>query len=311
MSTLVLGTIGIDDIETPFDKAEGLLGGSAGYASVAASFYGPSQIVSIVGEDFTDDQRRLFTSRGIDLAGLDTVPGKTFRWGGRYAPNFDDRETTFTDLNVLAEFDPTLPEGYRDSRFVLLGNNDPGIQLKVLDQLDSPDVVVVDTMNFWLDSQRDLVDEVLAQANVVVVNEEEARMISGHHSVTRSALEMLDMGLDAVVIKRGAYGAVLRTADEWFFTSAYPLLDVRDPTGAGDSFAGALTGYLASEGELTEQNLRRAVVHGSVAASFAVEGFGLETLLGLTEVELNDRYAEFLRFSRVELDNDWIDRKSD
>ena len=304
MSTLVLGSIGIDDIETPFDKAEGILGGSASYAAVAGSFFGPSRMVSIVGEDFSDDQRRLFTSRGIDLNGLKTAPGKTFRWGGRYAMNFDDRETLFTDLNVLAKFDPELPASYQDSRFVLLGNTDPAVQLKVLEQLDGPEVVVVDTMNFWLESQRDLVDEVLARANVVVVNEEEARMISGHYSILRSALEMLDMGLDAVIIKQGAYGALLRTAGEWFFTSAYPLLEVRDPTGAGDSFAGALTGYLAREGELTDQKLRRAVVHGSVAASFSVEGFGLESLLNLTEQQMKDRYAEFLRFSRVEFDID-------
>lgn len=300
----MLGSIGIDDIETPFEKVEGILGGSAGYAAVACSFFAPSRMVSIVGEDFTDDQRRLFTSRGIDLEGLETALGKTFRWGGRYLENFDERETLFTDLNVLAELDPNLPEAYRESRFILLGNTDPTQQLKVLDQVTDPKVVVVDTMNFWLESQRDLVDEVLARANVVVVNEEEARMISGHHSIPRSALEMLDMGLDAVIIKQGVYGAVLRTAGEWFFTSAYPLLEVRDPTGAGDSFAGALTGYLAREGELTDQNLRRAVVHGSVAASFSVEGFGLESLLNLTEQQLKDRYAEFLRFSRVELDYD-------
>jgi cytidine kinase len=304
LSTLVLGSIGIDDIETPFEKVEGILGGSAGYAAVACSFFAPSRMVSIVGEDFTDDQRRLFTSRGIDLDGLETAPGKTFRWGGRYLENFDERETVFTDLNVLAELNPNLPEAYRESRFVLLGNTDPTQQLKVLDQVTDPEVVVVDTMNFWLDSQRDLVDEVLARANVVVVNEEEARMISGHHSIPRSALEMLDMGLDAVIIKQGAYGAVLRTAEEWFFSPAYPLLEVRDPTGAGDSFAGALTGYLAREGELTDQGLREAVVRGSVAASFSVEGFGLESLLNLTEQQMKDRYAEFLRFSRVELDFD-------
>ena len=304
MSTLILGTVGIDDIETPFDRAEGVLGGSAGYAAVASSFYGPSRMVSIVGEDFSEEQRRLFTSRDIDLAGVDTVPGKTFRWGGRYAMNFDDRETLFTDLNVLTEFDPVLPAEYRDTRFVFLGNTDPGHQLKVLDQLAGPEVVVVDTMNYWLESQRGVVDEVLERADVVVVNEEEARMISGHHNVPRSALGMLDMGLKAVIVKRGAYGALQRTADQWFFTPAYPLLEVRDPTGAGDSFAGALTGYLASEGELTEQSLRRAVVHGSVVASFAVEGFGLESLLSLTEGELKHRYAEVLRYSRVELDSD-------
>ncbi len=304
MNTLILGSIGIDDIETPFEKVERVLGGSAGYAAVAASFYGPSRLVSVVGEDFTEEQRRLFTDREIDLAGLDTVSGETFRWGGRYAMNFDDRETLFTNLNALAKLDPVLPAEYRDSKFVFLGNTDPGHQLKVLDQLSGPEVVVIDTMNYWLEGQRDAVDEVLARADVVVVNEEEARIISGHHSVPRSALEMLNLGLKAVIVKRGAYGALLRTADEWFFTLAYPLPEVRDPTGAGDSFAGALTGYLASEGELADQSLRRAVVHGSVVASFAVEGFGLESLLSLTDTDLKDRYAEFLRYSRVELDSD-------
>ncbi len=304
MSTLILGSIGIDDIETPFEKVERVLGGSAGYAAVAASFYGPSRMVSIVGEDFTENQRRLFTDRDIDLAGLDTASGETFRWGGRYAMNFDDRETLFTDLNALAKLDPVLPAGYRDTRFVFLGNTDPVHQLKVLEQLTGPEVVVLDTMNYWLESQRDAVDQVLARADVVVVNEEEARIISGHHSVPRSALEMLDMGLKAVIVKRGAYGALLRTADEKNHSSADPLLEVRDPTGAGDSFAGALTGYLASEGELTDQSLRRAVIHGSVVASFAVERFGLESLLGLTPADLKRRYAELLRYSRVDLDSD-------
>lgn len=304
MSTLILGTIGIDDIETPVETARGVLGGSAGYAAVASSLYAPSRLLSIVGEDFTDIHRETFTRRNVDLTGLYSVPGKTFSWGGRYEINFDNRETLFTHLNSLAQFDPVLPKTYEDTKFVLLGNTDPQHQLKVLDQLTKPEIVIVDTMNLWLETQREAVDKVLASADIVVVNEEEARLISRHHNVLRSAIDILEMGPKAVIVKQGSYGALLRTPNNWFFTPAYPMLDVRDPTGAGDSFAGALTGYLAQQGELTDHVLRRAVIHGTVAASFAVEGFGLESLVTITEPKVEYRCSELMRFSQVALDID-------
>ena len=294
MSTLILGTIGIDDIETPVETARGVLGGSAGYAAVASSLYAPSRLLSIVGEDFTDIHRETFTRRNVDLTGLYSVPGKTFSWGGRYEINFDNRETLFTHLHSLAQFDPVLPKAYQDTKFVLLGNA----------QLTKPEIVIVDTMNLWLETQREAVDKVLASADIVVVNEEEARLISRHHNVLRSAIDILEMGPKAVIVKQGSYGALLRTPNNWFFTPAYPMLDVRDPTGAGDSFAGALTGYLAQQGELTDHVLRRAVIHGTVAASFAVEGFGLESLVTITEPKVEYRCSELMRFSQVALDID-------
>jgi sugar/nucleoside kinase (ribokinase family) len=302
MRVLVVGSIGIDDIETPFEKADGVLGGSATYASIASAFHASTGLVSIVGQDFSAEQRGLLSDRGIDLAGVQVAKGETFRWGGRYHANYDDRDTTFTELNVLSMFDPEIPRSYRDSRYVLLGNVDPSAQLKVLDQLKNPEVVVVDTMNYWLESAPDQVEKVMARSDIAVINEEEVRLYSGHHSIPKAAEHMMDCGLRAVVIKRGAYGAAMRTDEGWFFVAGYPLMEVKDPTGAGDSLAGGLVGYLAREDHVTEQSLRRAIVHGSVLASLAVQSFGAEGLAGATRSEIDRRYQDFLRFSQVDIE---------
>ena len=298
----MVGSIGIDDIETPFAKADGVLGGSATYASIASAFHASTGVVSIVGQDFSADQRRLFSDRGIDLAGLHEAKGKTFRWGGRYHANYDHRDTTFTELNVLSDFDPEIPKHYRDSRYVLLGNLDPVVQLKVLDQLLNPEIVVIDTMNYWLESAPDQVNEAIERSDVAVINEEEVRLYSGHHSIPKAAEHMMDRGLRAVVIKLGAYGAAMRTREGWFFVAGYPLMDVKDPTGAGDSLAGGFIGYLAREDQVGEQSLRRAVVHGSVLASLAVQSFGAEGLAGASRGEIESRYQDFLRFSQVDIE---------
>ena len=302
MRVLVVGSIGIDDIETPFEKVEGVLGGSATYASIASAFHAPTGLVSIVGQDFTAEQRCLLSDRGIDLAGLAVAGGKTFRWGGRYHANYDDRDTTFTDLNVISLFDPDLPGSYRGSRYVLLGNVDPAAQLKVLDQLEDPELVVVDTMNFWLESAPQQVREVFARSDVAVINEEEVRLYSGCYSIPQAVEQMMEGGLRAVVVKRGAYGAAMKTREGWFFVAGYPLMDVRDPTGAGDSLAGGLVGYLAREDKVSEQSLRRAVVHGSVLASLAVQSFGAEGLAAANPGEIDKRYQDFLRFSQVDIE---------
>ena len=302
MRVLVVGTIGIDDIETPFEKVQGVLGGSATYASIASAFHAPTGLVSIVGEDFAAERRRLLSDRGVDLAGLEVADGKTFRWGGRYHANYDDRDTTFTELNVLTRFDPELPASYRGSRYVLLGNVDPVIQLKVLDQLEDPELVVVDTMNFWLEGAREQVRDVFARSDVAVINEEEVRLYSGCYSIPQAVEHMMEGGLRAVVVKRGAYGAAMKTREGWFFVAGYPLLEVRDPTGAGDSLAGGLVGYLAREDKVGEQSLRRAVVHGSVLASMAVQSFGAEGLAAADPGEIDKRYQDFLRFSQVDIE---------
>ena len=302
MRALVVGTIGIDDIETPFEKARGVLGGSATYASIASAFHAPTGLVSIVGEDFAAERQSLLSDRGIDLAGLEIADGKTFRWGGRYHANYDDRETTFTDLNVLTQFDPELPVSYRSGGYVLLGNVDPVIQLKVLDQLESPELIVVDTMNFWLDGAPELVREVFARSDVAVINEEEVRLYSGCYSIPQAVDRMMEGGLRAVVVKRGAYGAAMKTHEGWFFVAGYPLMEVRDPTGAGDSLAGGLVGYLAREDKVSEQSLRRAVVHGSVLASLAVQSFGAEGLAAAGPRRDRQALSGFLRFSQVDIE---------
>ena len=302
MKALIVGTIGIDDIETPFEKVQGILGGSATYAAIASAFHARTALVSIVGMDFADEYRRILEDRQIDLAALEIAPGKTFRWGGRYHANYDDRDTIFTELNVLAGFKPKIPQIHRNAEFVLLGNSDPIVQLEVLDQLEKPRLVVLDTMNYWLENARAKVDEVVARSDVVVINEEEVRLYSGQYNIPKAADHMMESGLRALIIKRGAYGAAMRTDDGWFFVAGYPLLEVKDPTGAGDSFAGGLVGYLANAGEVTDGSLRRGVVHGSVLASLAVQSFGATALAAASRSDIDRRYREFLRFSQVDID---------
>tara|TARA_Y100000590_G_scaffold421322_1_gene524869 strand:+ start:738 stop:1652 length:915 start_codon:yes stop_codon:yes gene_type:complete len=301
MKSIVLGTIGIDDIETPTASVTGVLGGSATYASVAATFYSPCGIISIIGSDFDDQHQRLLEQRSIDLGGLQVIEGgETFRWGGRYHANFDGRDTIFTDLNVLPLQDPHLPENYRNTPYVLLGNTDPTVQIKVLDQLTDPNLVVVDTMNLWIETNPTLVEEVISRSNILIINEEEANLLSNKVNPSAMVEDLMAKGLEAVIVKRGSYGAVMRTTDNWFFVPAYPLVEVIDPTGAGDSFAGAFTGYLAKQNDLSQASLRKALVHGSVIASYTVQHFGVENLTKVTAEQISARYEEFLSFSQIE-----------
>ncbi|MYD95271.1 MAG: sugar kinase [Chloroflexi bacterium] len=294
---VVIGTVGIDDIETAHESVQGVLGGSATYAALASRFFAPTTVSSVVGRDFPTAHRELLSERDIDLSSLETADGHTFRWGGRYAENMNVRETTFVDLNVLETFDPKVPEHAIAESFVFLGNTDPSIQLRILDQVVDPRFVVVDSMDLWIEGNRQQVSRVFARCDCVVLNDEEARLFGGHANIPRAVRTILDLGPSYVVVKRGEFGAALVSDHGWFFAPAYPLDEVVDPTGAGDSFAGAFLGSLAAAGSTDEAALRRAVVYGSVAASFTVEAFSVDRLAELTRHDIDSRYVEFGDFA--------------
>jgi sugar/nucleoside kinase (ribokinase family) len=293
---VVIGTVGIDDIATPYAQAAEVLGGSATYASLAARLFARSTLLSVVGTDFPPEHEALLRDRSINLSGLEHAEGKTFRWGGRYESNMNVRETTFVDLNVLRDFDPTVPEHVTISSFVFLGNTDPAIQLRVLDQVEDPQFVLVDSMDFWIQSDWDRLARVVQRCTCVVLNDEEIRLFGRDSNIPRAAQNILAMGPSSVVVKRGEHGALLVDGDGWFFAPGYPLGEVVDPTGAGDAFAGAFLGSLAETSTSESSALRRAVVYGSVAASFTVEALGVNRLADLTRDEVNARYAEFGQF---------------
>jgi sugar/nucleoside kinase (ribokinase family) len=289
---LVVGTVGLDTVETPFGRADEALGGSTPCFIAGASLFTPVQLVSVVGEDFPAEYRE-FLARRADLTGLVTLPGRTFRWSGKYAYDMNQRETLETQLNVLLEFDPVLPETYRDTEFVFLANGAPELQLKVLEQTRRPKLVMLDSMNFWISGAR----EALSEANVVLMNEEEVRQYTETSNLLKGGRQILAMGPHTLIIKKGEYGAVLLREEGFFFCPAYPLEDVKDPTGAGDSFAGGFLGYLAQSGELSMAHLRRALVFGSVVASFTCEDFSVKRLATVTADELRRRYREFREFT--------------
>ncbi|MDE2869875.1 MAG: PfkB family carbohydrate kinase [Chloroflexota bacterium] len=294
---VVIGTVGIDDIETAHESVQGVLGGSATYAALASRHFAPTTMSSVVGHDFPTAHRELLSERDIDLSSLETADGLTFRWGGRYAENMNVRETTFVDLNVLENFDPRVPAHAKAESFVFLGNTDPSIQLRILEQVVDPRFVVVDSMDLWIEGDRQQVSRVFARCDCVVLNDEEARLFGGHANIPRAVRTILDLGPTYVVVKRGEFGAALVSDHGWFFAPAYPLDDVVDPTGAGDSFAGAFLGSLAAAGSTDEAALRRAVIYGSVAASFTVEAFSVDRLAELTRHDIDSRYVEFGDFA--------------
>ena len=298
---VVVGTLALDDIETPSGTRRGVLGGSAVYFGVAASRFARVGLVGVVGADFPSEHRALLTGRGIDLAGLEVESeGRTFHWAGRYEGTMDQAETLATDLNVLASFAPRLPEAYRAAPYVFLANTDPEIQASVLDQLRSPRLVAMDTMNLWIRIARPTLLKVLCRVDGLIINDAEARQLTGIPNLIKAAREILSWGPKALIIKRGEYGAAMFTKDSYFAIPAYPLESVFDPTGAGDTFAGGLMGYLASQRNLDEAALRRAMIFGSVMASFNVEEFGTERVRRLTHEEINQRFHEFKRFTHFE-----------
>ena len=301
MALLAVGSVAFDSIRTPHGQVDDIVGGSATYFSVTASCFTPVRIVAVIGEDFGKEQLRVFAGRAIDTAGLEQVAGKTFRWRGQYAGDMNEAQTLETQLNVFERFAPKIPAGYLDSEFVFLGNIDPVLQLHVRAQLPKARLVACDSMNFWIKGRLPELKRTLARVDALIINEGEARMLSGQQNLKKAVTEIQKLGPRIVVIKRGEYGVVLFTEGGIFAAPGYPLEEVHDPTGAGDTFAGGFMGYLAQQSNLSEANLRRAVVYGSVMASFAVEDFGLTRLLRLTHAEIERRFHEFKNLTHFDV----------
>ncbi|MFQ5328722.1 MAG: PfkB family carbohydrate kinase [Thermodesulfobacteriota bacterium] len=300
MSILVVGSVAFDSVETPFGKAEDVLGGSGTYFSTAASYFADINLVAVVGEDFPDSHLDFLKSRGINIDGLQKVEGKTFRWKGRYEYDLSQAHTLETHLNVFESFDPVIPDAYRDAEYVFLANIDPELQLKVVEQVRNPKLVACDTMNFWIEGKPDALKRLLKKTDIFVINEGEAREFTGESNLTKASRKILDNGPTTLIVKRGEYGALMFTGNSVFSAPAYPLEDIFDPTGAGDSFAGGFMGYLANTEKLDEDGIRQAIILGSVMASFNVEDFSLERLKGLTNEEIKGRYGEFKRLTHFE-----------
>jgi sugar/nucleoside kinase (ribokinase family) len=297
MSTVIVGTVAFDKIETPFGKTDKILGGAATFISLTASHFAEDvHIVSVVGGDFPEEYIRLLSDRGIHTDGLQVKPeGKSFFWSGRYHTDMNTRDTLVTELNVLADFDPVLPAQCQSPEFVVLGNLTPSIQMRVLDQLTKrPKLVVMDTMNYWMDSAWDDLMKVIARVDVLMVNDSEARQLTGDYSLVKAAQKILTMGPKYLVIKKGEHGALLFHGDSVFYAPALPLEEVFDPTGAGDTFAGGFIGHLASSGDVSFGNMKNAIIYGAAMASFTVEKFGTEGLLNLTKRDIDERLKMFV-----------------
>jgi len=293
MSLLVVGSVALDDVESPAGSVTGVLGGAACHFAVAARHFVPVSVVGVVGEDFPPEHLEFLGSRGIDISGIYSAPGRTFRWGGRYHASLNSRDTLFTELGVFETFKPELDAHQRAAEFVFLANTHPALQLEVLSQVASPRFTAMDTMNFWIDGTPDELRRTLQRVNGLILNDEEARQLTGEYNLVRAAAEIRALGPQVVVIKRGEHGALRFDADGIFAAPAFPLHEVQDPTGAGDSFAGGFMGALAHEGRVDSETLRRAVVFGSALASFCVERFGLDRMRDLTRPEIDTRYTQF------------------
>jgi sugar/nucleoside kinase (ribokinase family) len=300
MDILVIGSVAFDSVETPFGRGDDVLGGSATYFSTSASFFTGVQLVAVVGEDFPDEPRQFLTSRGVDLTGLQTRPGKTFRWKGRYGYDLNEAHTLETHLNVFETFHPELPESYRQAKFVFLANIDPELQLEVLQQVEKPKLIACDTMNFWIDGKRDALVRTLGHVDILVINEAEVRQLADEANLVKASRAVLAMGPKTLVVKRGEYGVLVFTEHSIFSAPAYPLEEVFDPTGAGDTFAGGFMGYLAATNNLSDETIRKATVFGSVMASFTVEAFSLDRLRKLTWAEIEDRFRRFQTLTAFE-----------
>ncbi len=302
MTVLVVGSVALDSVETPFGKTENVLGGSATFFSAAASLFTPVQLVGVVGTDYPIEKLRQLVERGVDLEGLEHADGESFRWRGRYRHDLNSAETLETKLGVFSHFRPKIPERFRGAPFVFLGNIDPRLQLEVLRQVERPKLVACDTMNFWIESRRDDLIELLRHVHVITLNDSEARQLTEEFNLVKAARWILALGPRYVVIKKGEHGAFMFTPDTVFFAPAYPLENVFDPTGAGDAFAGGFIGYLARKGMLDEAHLRRAIIYGSAMGSFAVERFSIERLLEIDTEDIAARVREFHRLVTFEQD---------
>jgi len=304
MSLLVVGTVAFDAIETPFGKTDKIVGGAASYISLAASYFTKDiQLVSVIGDDFPDSFLNTLKLQGIKLDGLQIKKGeKSFFWSGKYHNDLNNRDTIDTQLNVLANFDPIVPESSKNCEFLMLGNLVPAVQQSVLSQLSSrPKLIVLDTMNFWMDIAMDELKKTIANIDVLTINDSEARQLSGEYSLVKAAQKILEMGPKVLVIKKGEHGALLFNKEEVFFAPALPLEEVFDPTGAGDSFAGGFIGYLAKTKDISFENMKRAIIFGSAMASFTVERFGTEKLIGLTQDQINERVQQFVDLVQFEI----------
>lgn len=304
MSILTIGTMAFDSIITPFGKADKVVGGACTYISWAASYWHDQiNLVSIIGDDFPEDEIKALQNRGVNMDGLVRVQGKkSFYWAGKYHQDMNNRDTLVTDLNVLADFKPVLPDSYRNSDYIMLGNLTPDIQLSVLDQLDSkPKLIVLDTMNFWMNHNLDTLLEVISKVDVLTINDEEARQLSGEHSLVRAASKIHLMGPKYLVIKKGEHGALLFHDDKIFFAPGLPVPDVVDPTGAGDSFAGGMIGYLARTDDVSYANMKTAIIYGSTMASFCVEDFSLKNLRNLNQSQIHERIRQFENLSTFDV----------
>ena len=300
MSILVVGSVAFDSVETPFGKAEEVLGGSGTYFSASASYFTDVSLVAVVGEDFPDEHVEVLKGRGVDLEGLKKVPGETFRWKGRYDFDLNQAHTLETHLNVFSDFDPVIPDSYKKAPYVFLANIDPELQLKVLEQVESPKLVACDTMNFWIESKLDTLKELFKAVDLIVINEGEAREFAGEASIVKAAAKILGYGASILIIKRGEYGALMFRGESVFSAPAFPLEDIFDPTGAGDTFAGGMMGYLARTDDVSDENIRKAIIFGSAMASFNVEAFSLDRLKALSTEEINERFGEFKRLTHFE-----------
>lgn len=307
MSLLVVGTVAFDALETPFGKREKIIGGSAMYFSMAATFFTKqANLVAVVGDDFEQSDIEMMQSRGISTDGLQIKAGeKSFFWSGKYHADMNTRDTLITDLNVLATFDPQIPDSYQGCEYLMLGNLTPQVQIQVLDRLkERPKLVVMDTMNFWMESALDDLKKILARVDVLSINDEEARQLANEYSLVKAARKIMAMGPKTLIIKKGEHGALLFQGDQAFFAPALPLEDVFDPTGAGDSFAGGFLGYLAATDDTSFENMKRAVINGSAIASFCVEKFGPERLIELSRSELHERIQEFVDLVQFDIELD-------
>jgi sugar/nucleoside kinase (ribokinase family) len=306
LGLLVVGSLGLDTVETPFDKVTDALGGSATFISLAASYFsGPIQLVGVVGSDYPQDYIDLLGKHNVDLEGLQIIEGgKTFRWGGKYHYDLNVRDTLFTDLNVFEKFDPVIPDNYKKSKYLCLGNIAPTLQLRVLDQMDNTQFVVCDTMNYWIEGMKDELVKLLKRVNVLIINDSEARLLSNEPNLIKAAKLIREMGPEFLIIKKGEHGAMLFADDTIFSAPAYPMEIIYDPTGAGDSFAGGFIGYLYKTRDLSPENMKRAVIYGSAMASFCVEKFSTIALEDLSYLQIQDRFREFRNLSRFDQPDD-------
>jgi len=300
MSLLVVGSMAIDSVKTPFGEREEAVGGSATYFSVSASFFTQVRLVAVVGEDFPDEALEFLEARKVDISGLERNAGSTFRWKGEYGYDLNTAHTLETHLNVFETFKPRIPDAFRESEFLFLANIDPELQMAVLEQVRSPRLVACDTMNFWIESKREALVETLRRVDLVVINDAEARELAEDSNILRAARRILSLGPKTLVVKQGEYGALLFNEGAVFSAPGLPLESVYDPTGAGDTFAGGFMGYLASTGDLSHQGLRRAVIFGSVMASYNVEAFSFDRMRKLTDAEIFGRYGEFSDLAHFE-----------